>query len=71
MLKCKCGKYAFVKDVLENPFPDNPNPCLDCYLKVCDVRNKNIRNGKPQAKPIRRYYIPDEGRPANPNKLNG
>jgi hypothetical protein len=62
-LLCSCGEVAFVRDVINNPFPDNPTPCRLCYFKMVQVRNQRAIDGKPkgtQDESIRRYdkFIP-------------
>jgi len=39
---CTCGEIAFVKDIWSNPRPENPTPCRECYLRICELRNTHI-----------------------------
>jgi hypothetical protein len=35
---CTCGEIAFVKDLTNNPRPENPTPCFKHYLEICELR---------------------------------
>lgn len=44
-LFCQCGQPAFVRDVMNNPYPENPNPCRECYWKMVQVRHERAVKG--------------------------
>jgi hypothetical protein len=37
---CTCGEIAFVKDLTNNPRPENPTPCFKHYLEIIEIRKK-------------------------------
>lgn len=41
-MRCSCGKIAFVRDVINNPTPDNPTPCRIHFLEIIKLRNEKM-----------------------------
>jgi hypothetical protein len=49
-LFCHCGEIAFITGLINNPRPEEPNPCYEHFLEVVEIRKQQMReaieNGK-------------------------
>ena len=43
---CTCGEIAFVKDLTNNPRPENPTPCFTHYLEIVVIRKHQNFEGE-------------------------